>query len=122
MKKQFEIEMYKDMVFGQKVSKYGLEHGYLDYYTMSKIVGSCILNNTIMDRTRDDWELVNGEPYSAVYQDFIISPEGYEFLKEFTDEIVYYNDYLNVYIWCIDHYGTSWDHVLTNLKLVEVTF
>ena len=39
------IELYRDRVYGVKVSDYGLEHGYLDYQTLAQIVGDCILNN-----------------------------------------------------------------------------
>lgn len=120
--REFEIEMYNGMVYGEKVSEYGLKNGYLDYYTLSKIVGDSILNNTIINQTPYEWELVNGELYNEVYQDYIISERGYEFLTKWTDEIVMYNEKLNLYIWCIDHFGTSWDYVLTNIKLVEVCY
>lgn len=120
--REFEIEMYNGMVYGEKVSEYGLKNGYLDYYTLSKIVGDSILNNTIINQTPYEWELVNGKLYNEVYQDYIISERGYEFLTKWTDEIVMYNEKLNLYIWCIDHFGTSWDYVLTNIKLVEVCY
>ena len=101
------------------VSKYGLENGYLDYHTLSKIVGDCILNNTVRDRTMMDWELINGEFDSMVFQDYLISEKGYEFLSEYTDELVFYNENLDLYIWSITHFGTAWDYVLTDIKLVE---
>lgn len=44
------ITLYDGKAFGHKVSKYGLENGYLDYLTLSKIVGDCILNNNIMEQ------------------------------------------------------------------------
>lgn len=122
MKEQLTIEMWNNMVFGNKVSDYGLENGYLDYYTLGKIVGDCILNNTIREKTLDDWELINGEFEDVVYQDYIISRQGYEILKEFTDELVFYNEELDIYIWAITHFGTAWDYVLTNIKLVEVSY
>ena len=39
------ITLYDGKAYGHKVSRYGLEHGYLDYMTLSFIVGDCILNN-----------------------------------------------------------------------------
>ena len=33
------MKMYDGKVYGIKVSNYGLENGYLDYLTLSKIVG-----------------------------------------------------------------------------------
>ena len=55
---------------------------------------------------------------AEVYQDYIISEQGYEFLAEYTDELVFYNERLNIYIWGISHFGTSWDYVLINVRLV----
>ena len=119
------MRVYDGKVYGEKVSDYGLENGYLDYLTLSKIVGDCILNNTLMEETREDyWELVNGEmyyddEYYEIYQYYIISEYGYQFLADHTDEIVFYNERLDVYICGITHFGTSWDYVLTDVKLVE---
>lgn len=117
---QHTIEMYDGKVYGKKVSGYGLEHGYLDYQTMAQIIGDCILNNTIREATMTDWEMINGYFNRAVFQDYIISEYGYEFLAEHTDEFVFYNEQLDVYIWAVTHFGTAWSHVLTDVKLEEV--
>jgi hypothetical protein len=114
-----QIKMYDGKVFGFDVSEYGLENGYLDYLTLSEMVGACIRNNSITNEYIDEWEIVNGEPSELIHQYYIISRNGYQVLKEFTDELVYYNDRLDVYIWAIDHYGTDWDYVLTDVKLIE---
>lgn len=45
------VKMHNNKVFGVKVSDYGLENGYLDYYTLSEIVGDCVLNNNIYEYT-----------------------------------------------------------------------
>ncbi len=121
-----QIKMYGNKVFGQAVSDYGLENGYLDYYTLSKIVGDCVLNNNIIEETGyENWEIVCGEDYDEeygyydVFQYYIITDSGYAFLRDYTDEIVYYNENLDMYIWGITHFGTSWDYVLTDIKLVK---
>lgn len=114
------MKVYDGKVYGIRVSRYGLENGYLDYLTLSKIVGDCILNNTIRTETCDDnWEMIAGEfsEDNTVYQTYIISEQGYEFLVEFTDEIVFYNERLDIYLWGVTHFGTSWDYVLTDIKL-----
>ena len=113
------IKLYGNIVYGVEVSRYGLENGYLDYRTLSKIVGACILNNTVRDRTMLDWEIVAGEFDDVVFQDYIIAESGYKFLAEYTDELVFYNENLDMYIWAVTHFGTSWDYVLTNIKLVS---
>ena len=114
-----EMRLYDNCVYGVKVSSYGLEHGYLDYASLAKIIGDCILNNTVRAETMCDWEIVAGEFNHAIFQDYIISEYGYNFLADYTDEIVFYNEKLDMYIWGITHFGTSWDYVLTDIKLVK---
>lgn len=112
------MKLYGNKVYGEEVSKYGLENGYLDYLTLSKIIGPCILNNYLRAETMEDWEIVAGDlGASDIYQDYIISEYGFEFLSEYTDELVFYNERLHVYIWGVSHFGTSWDYVLTNIRL-----
>ena len=113
-----QLKMYDGKVYGFEVSQYGKDNGYLDYRTLSKIVGSCILNNQIREETMcDHWEMVNGEFDEMVYQDYIITESGYEFLKEHTDELVFYNPKLDIYVWAITHFGTAWDYVLTDIEI-----
>lgn len=126
MDQQFEkqVKVYDGKVFGFKVSEYGLKNGYLDYRTLSKIVGDSVLNNNVVFYTGlENWELESGLDeydggYFEVYQYYIITDSGARFLEEYTDEIVYYHTELDMYVWGITHFGTSWDYVLTDLKLV----
>lgn len=113
-----EMVMRNGRVYGFEVSEYGIENGYLDYKTLSNIVGDMILNNTIRDRTLLDWEIATGKFDDIVFQDYIISERGYDILRQYTDELVFYNGELDLYIWSITHFGTSWDYVLTNVKLI----
>ena len=50
-----------------------------------------------------------------IYQYYIVSSQGAEILKEI-NEIVFYNYELDMYIWGVTHYGTSWSYVLTDIK------
>lgn len=128
MSRQFErsIKLYDGKAWGHKVSDYGLENGYLDYLTLSKIVGDCVLNNDIFGFAGyENWQLENGleededGDYHEVYQYYIITEYGSRFLTEYTDEIVYYHPTLDMYLWGITHWGTSWDYVLTDIKIYE---
>lgn len=136
------IKLHGNKAYGVSVSTYGIENGYLDYGSLAEIVGSCILNNVIFYETEpEDWEIVCGEdsygldengyecglysdecvdmiPYE-IYQHYIISEYGYKFLSQYTDEIVYHHADYDIYLWGITHLGTSWDYVLTNIKLNE---
>ena len=118
------ITLYDGKAFGHTVSDYALEHGYLDYLTLSKIVGDMVLSNYMMQYMGSlGWELVNGDDideegeYHEIYQWYIITDSGARFLEEHTDEIVYYHEEMDMYVWGITHFGTSWDYVLTDIKL-----
>ena len=69
------------------------------------------LQENIDDLEREQDEL------PEIFQYFIISDNGADFLKRYTDEIVYYIPVLNIYIWGVTHWGTSWDYVLTDIKI-----
>lgn len=113
------MKVYNGKVYGVAVSDYGLEKGYLDYQALAGIVGDCILNNTVRAETMEDWDMVSGEFKEMVFQDYIISEQGYRFLEDLTDELVFYNEKLDIYIWAVTHYGTAWSQVLTDIKLVK---
>ena len=126
------MTVYNDSFYGHKISEYGLQNGYIDYATLAKAFDA-VLNNDIIAKTQDIgyWECVNGseyyetedsegnihEGYYDIYQYFIISQSGFETLQRFTDESVYYNEELDMYVWGVTHYGTSWDYVLTNIAV-----
>ena len=54
--------------------------------------------------------------YKEIYQEYIITESGAEYLKDNTNEIIFYNDKLDLYLWGITHFGTSWDGVYTEIK------
>ena len=55
--------------------------------------------------------------YEDIFQYFIISDNGTEILKNWTNEIVFYNEALYMYVWGVTHWGTAWSYVLTDIKL-----
>ena len=121
-KSEKEIPMYDGKVFGVEVSAYGKEKGYLDFRTLAKMLEDVILNNLIRSETLGvigEWEIVNGEFDEMIMQDFIISRYGFDILKEYTDEVVFYNERLGVYVWGVSRWGTAWAYELTNVRLVE---
>lgn len=62
-------------------------------------------------------ELREEENPPEIYQYYIISDSGAEILKQWTNEIVYYIPIIDCYIWGVTHCGTSWDYVLTDIKI-----
>lgn len=167
---------HKSIYFcGNKVSDYGLEHGYIDYSTLAKAFDAVLCN----DITKLFYSTINGEyneveqvsgfidnqdeidelqeqideltdeyretddsekekelekaidelqekidelqdeqdnQSDEIFQYFIVSDAGAELLKDY-GEIVYYLPALDIYVWGVTHYGTSWDYVLTNIKI-----
>lgn len=51
-----------------------------------------------------------------IFQYFIVDDYGGRLLQEI-NEIVFYNEKLDMYLWGVTHYGTSWDYVLTNIPI-----
>ena len=171
--------------YGNEISEYGQEHGYVDYRTLSKafdmVMNNDIIQNTyeigyweqesgfnnnseeinelreqiesiedeltelenLFEQHEDDEEdltneheivenLLNekeelerkieeleeeqGDSYNAeIFQYYIVSGHGAEILEEI-NEIVFYNEALDMYVWGVTHWGTSWDYVLTDIK------
>lgn len=128
--------------YGHEISNYGLEMGYVDYRTLSRCFDA-VLANGIIQATQNIgyWETYTGsemwyedddgneitedeyfdngghEYYTDIYQYFIISAYGAELLERYTNEIVFYNEELDLFVWGVSHWGTSWDYVLTNIPV-----
>lgn len=118
--------MHSDYFYGNKVSDYGIENGYVDYRTLAKAFDA-VMNNDIIQKTCEIgyWDIVSGndydeetDSYAEIYQYFIVDDNGAEILQE-AEEIVFYNEELDMYVWGVTHWGTSWDYVLTDIKIVK---
>ena len=162
--------------YGNKISEYGLQRGYVDYRTLAKC-GDMVLCNDI---TKLFYSSINGEYIEPnqvngfidnqdeidelqeklddlldlfkevddpttekeienqidqlqeqidelqdeqdnqgkeIFQYYIIDSQLAQILQEWTNEIIYYIDFLDIYIWGVTHWGTSWDYVLTNIEI-----
>ena len=130
---------------GNKISEYGLANGYVDFGTLAKSFDAVLCNDITKLFYNDiggeynEPEQVNGfidnsdeidelqeqmdelqdeqDTLPEIFQYYIISDSGADLLKDCTDEIIYYLPALDIYIWGVTHYGTSWDYVLTNIKI-----
>lgn len=116
-----------DYFYGNEISDYGKEHNRVDYRTLAKAFDgvdiSIDLFNLLWD-TKYGWDLYNdsdyneeNEYYEDVFRYIMISRVGAEILARWTDEIVWYNEDTNSYVWGITHCGTSWDYVLTDIEI-----
>lgn len=125
MKKQ--LKLAGKYFCGNEISNYGKEHGFLDYDTFSRAFDH-VLNNSIFELGQGigyGWELVNGLDFDyeeeeiieepEVFQWYIVSDSGAQIIQDYTNEILYYHDELDIYLWGVTHWGTEWDYVLTDI-------
>lgn len=159
--------MFTTHFYGNEISHYGKENGFVDYRTFAKAFEG-VLNNNIMELTKDIgyWEQVSGfvdnseeieelqeqidnltdliaedtteeedtataekinelqeqideleeeqESIPEVFQWYIVDDNGGRICQEY-NEIVFYNEELDMFLWGVTHYGTSWDYVLTDI-------
>lgn len=59
------------------------------------------------------------EIYKDFYQYYLISEQDAERLAEYTNETVFYNSDLDLYLLAVDHFGTYWGGVPANWKNEE---
>ena len=115
-------ENIKPTFYGQVISDYGIEQGFVDYMTLAKCFNA-VLCNEIINKI-NDFERVNDNEYSEeyeVFQWYIIDQCGADLLERWLpDEIVYYSEELDLYIWGVTHYGTAWDNVLTDIAINQI--
>lgn len=78
---------------------------------------SQIIENEIYDINDRITELESEQDDEPeVFQWYIVDDWGAKLLQEI-NEIVYYNETLDMYLWGVTHYGTSWDYVLTSIAI-----
>ena len=112
---------YYPYFYGKRVSNYALYHGYVDYGTLAS-VGDAILCNKMAER---DLELVNGSLINSsgdpveIAQYYIVDDNLAKILIKRTNEIVFFDNELNVYVWGVTHWGTAWSMVLTEIPLTK---
>lgn len=115
----------------------------ISYRELARRIGDCVLNNTIQSELAGeyDFKLFTGEDsycykhetpeeckaddythcdheYLDIYQTYIITQNSAEYLRDYTSEIVHHCDKLDLYLWGVTHYGTSWDGVYLTMKTV----
>lgn len=77
------------------------------------------------EMTREEYEekYNNGEEvyeeYRDIYQYFIIDGGAADRFADYTNELILYNEALDLYLLCVCHFGTSWQDVAANWKEPE---
>lgn len=57
------------------------------------------------------------EIFEDIYQFYLIDSYTAEFLKEHTDELIFYSEKLDLYVLGVTHFGTAWAGVCTTIEL-----
>lgn len=110
----------------EKMGSYEKEQGFASYTTLvNYYIGDMVLCNNIIEIDSSvydnmEYETENGEDYPEIYQYYLCN------LTEWGEEqarkaglILSYSDMLECDVLCVDHWGTSWDYVLTSVKLFD---
>lgn len=75
--------------------------------------------------TKEEYEQLNEKDAETheqevdIYQYFIITERDAERLQKYTNELVLYNEQLDLYLLCVCHFGTGWSGVPANWKNEE---
>lgn len=108
---------------GHEISQYGQEQGYLDYATLAKAFDAVLVNDITklfyadINGTWSEAEQINGDYDAEIFQYYIVSSNGADIIQEFTNDPLFYIDCLDMYVWGVTHFGTSWSYVLTDVML-----
>lgn len=76
------------------------------------------INSEIKEIQKRIEELEEEQDYQQeIYQYYIVSDKGAEIIQAYTNDPLFYNEELDMYVWGVTHWGTSWSYVLTDVKL-----
>lgn len=120
-----KIKMYVNM---EDLSEYEKEHNRISYRRLiDRISNGVWLFNKALElsdycidyEVNSDYDEEN-DVYIDIYQQYLIDIDNYMIEKlndiNCNDVIIAYSNTLEEYILLVDHYGTSWDYVLTDIE------
>ena len=99
----------------------------ISYKRLIERLGDIFLFNKAPELSNYDFEFVIGsdydeeaEEYNEIYQFYLIDIDSYTLEKlqdlKCEDVIIAYSETLENYILCVDHFGTSWSYVMTDIE------
>lgn len=93
----------------------------ISYQELSCQIKDLIMCNPTSNKLNKVFKLISGKEKDSdgnsieVMQWYIISELGADYLIKHTNELVYYDNELEIYVWAISFYGESWESVYTEL-------
>lgn len=131
----------------ESMGEYEKENGYASYRTIvERFIGDCVLCNNIVNidtsvydnmengvryvddegnyRTEEEYNNDNtgtiDTEYEEIYQYYLCNVGQWDREQALKAGLILsYSDMLDCDVLCVDHYGTSWDYVLTDVKLFD---
>jgi hypothetical protein len=99
-----------------------MKHTTITYAELAKRLDAMKLFNRAPELDPDIYDgLENGSLYNTeegyeetpadIFQWYLISPSDAEYIKNHTNELIFYSEVLDEYVWGVTHYGTAWDSV-----------
>ena len=117
------METQKLTFYGEPISKYGTEQGFVDYNAIANAGNLTLCNNVTKLFQYFNFERINENETSKdydIFQWYIIDAWTADILQNWLpDEILYYCEELDLNLWGVTHCGTRWDYVLTPIKIVK---
>lgn len=111
----------------EKMGAYELEKGFASYKTLvNYFIGDLVLcnsiaevDNSIYDNLEFDLEDEDGN-FKEIYQYFVCNVGQWDKEQAKKAGLLFtYSDLLDCDVLCVDHWGTSWDYVLTDVRLFD---
>ena len=118
-----EKELKTGMLKSEKMGEYEKEQGFASYRTIiERFVGDIVLCNNIVNVDENIFDNVNSnfEDDTEIFQYYLCNVGEWEQEQlEKMGIILSYSDILECDVLMVDHFGTSWDYVLTNVPLFD---
>ena len=110
-----------------ELNEYERQHNRISYRRLIERIGRIWLFNKAPELSDYDFEFVLGtdydeenENYIDIYQYYLIDINDYtlELLQKANckDLIIAWSETLEEYVLMVDHFGTSWDYILTDIE------
>lgn len=139
-----EQKQEKIIFWGQELSEYEIKYHKMSYKTLASQFDFVLCNNIVNvdaniwenvesgylydyyneegeeiteEEAREKWALGEevDEVFKEIYQYFLVDSSALWYLKR-AEQLVLYSETLDCYVWCVEHWGTSWDYVLTSIE------
>ena len=111
--------------WGQTLQEQEIESGYISYGTLAKCgnlvqIDSQSAINDLYEQHGIYIDENNEEVYREFFQIYVIDGNLKDIIEKYAPtECICYSEDIGAYIWGIDHFGTNWDYINTEIKIED---